>query len=511
MATPTYVAAIDSGTTGTRCIIFDRDAQVVDSAYEEHRQIYPQPGYVEHDADEIWTRTRGVVGAALAKARLTPRDLRAVGITNQRETVVLWDRATGKPLHNALVWQDTRTADVCGSLIADGVEPLIRARAGLPIATYFSATKLAWLLEHVPGARAAAERGEVLCGTIDTWLIWNLTGVHVTDVTNASRTQLMNLHTLDWDDELLRLFDIPRTILPVIAPSSDANAFGIARGVLDGVPICGDLGDQQAALFGQACYAPGDVKNTYGTGCFMLLNTGADVVMSRTGLLTTPAYKIGAAPAVYALEGSIAIAGAAVQWLRDNLGLIQQASETEAIARSVADTGGCYFVPAFSGLFAPYWDTSARGVIVGLTRYVTRAHLVRATLEAICYQTRDILTAMQMDSNLAQGTGPQAQYAGPQAPISHLKVDGGATVNAFLMQLQADVLGVPVVRPTVHETTALGAAYAAGLAVGVWGSLDQLKAQWQADQVFEPAWEQARRNAAYQGWQKAVEKAKGWL
>ena len=505
MAPATYIAAIDSGTTGSRCIIFDQAAQIVDSAYEEHRQIYPQPGYVEHDAQEIWTRTRGVVGAALAKARLTPADLRAVGITNQRETILIWERASGKPLHHALVWQDTRTADACARLSALGVEPTLRARTGLPIATYFSATKLAWLLDNVAGARAMAERGELLCGTVDAWLIWNLTGRHVTDVTNASRTQLMNLRTLAWDDELLRLFNIPRQILPDIAPSSDAQTYGIATGVLEGVPVCGDLGDQQAALFGQACYAPGDVKNTYGTGCFMLINTGAEAITSQHGLLTTPAYKIGAAPAVYALEGSIAIAGAAVQWLRDNLGLIQRASDTEAIASSVSDSGGAYFVPAFSGLFAPYWDANARGAIVGLTRYVTRAHIVRATLEAICYQTRDVLDAMQLDLGGIASLGVDHHaFAGD------LKVDGGATVNQVLMQLQADILGAPVVRPTIRETTALGAAYAAGLAAGVWGNLDELKQQWQADRVFTPAWDEARRAAGYRGWQKAVEKAKDW-
>ena len=503
MAIPRYIAAIDSGTTGVRCIIFDEAARIVDYAYAEHRQIYPRPGYVEHDAEEIWTNTRGVVGAALAKAQLTPADLQAVGITNQRETIMLWDRATGKPLYNALVWQDTRTADVCARLTADGAEVGIRERTGLPVATYFSATKLAWLLDNVPGARQAAARGEVMAGTIDAWLVWNLTGAHVTDVTNASRTQLMHLRALEWDDDLLRLFNVPRAILPTIVSSSDAHAFGVATGVLEGVPVCGVLGDQQAALFGQACYAPGDVKNTYGTGCFMLVNTGAQIVASRHGLLTTPAYRIGNGPAAYALEGSVAIAGAAVQWLRDNLGLIQRASDTEAIAASVSDAGGMYFVPAFSGLFAPYWDATARGALVGMTRYITRAHIVRATLEAICYQTRDVLDAMRMEA-------PSAQLAGSGAPFSTLKVDGGATVNHFLMQLQADILGIPVVRPIISETTALGAAYAAGLAVGVWGSLDELKQQWRADQVFMPKWDDARRKTGYSGWQKAIEKAKDW-
>ncbi|HEY3341511.1 MAG TPA: glycerol kinase GlpK, partial [Anaerolineae bacterium] len=397
MATPKYIAAIDSGTTGTRCIIFNEAGRIIESAYLEHKQIYPRPGYVEHDAEEIWTNTRGVVGSALAKAQLTPSDLAAVGITNQRETIMLWDTVTGMPLYNALVWQDTRTTEMCAQLTADGAEAGIRARTGLPIATYFSATKLAWLLDNVRGARQRADDGEVMAGTIDTWLVWNLTGAHVTDITNASRTQLMNLRTLAWDDELLRQFNIPRTILPTIVASSDAKAYGVASGVLEGVPICGVLGDQQAALFGQACFSPGDVKNTYGTGCFMLLNTGAEVVTSQHGLLTTPAYRIGTAPAMYALEGSVAIAGAAVQWLRDNLGLIQHASDTEAIAQTVHDTGGAYFVPAFSGLFAPYWDATARGALVGMTRYVTKAHIVRATLEAICYQTRDVLDAMRMD------------------------------------------------------------------------------------------------------------------
>ncbi len=516
LADPNLIAAIDSGTTGTRCIIFDSSGRIVESAYLEHQQIYPQPGYVEHDAEEIWTDTRAVIGAALAKARLTPRDLRAAGITNQRETVVLWERATGKPVHHALVWQDTRTAAACSHLASQGVEPRLRELTGLPISTYFTASKLAWLLDSIPAARSRAMRGELLCGTIDTWLIWNLTGAHVTDVTNASRTQLMNLRALNWDDELLRLFDVPRQILPEIVASSDARAFGVGRGVLEGVPVCGDLGDQQAALFGQACYSAGDVKNTYGTGCFMLLNTGEQAVASQHGLLTTAAYQIGSEPVTYALEGSIAIAGAAVQWLRDNLGLIHDANETEQIAASVSDTGGAYFVPAFSGLYAPYWDASARGVIAGLTRYVTKAHLVRATLEAICYQTRDVLDAMRLDlsSQRASAADPSSGLSSAsldrQGLISSLKVDGGATVNEFLMQLQADVLGIPVVRPEINETTALGAAYAAGLAAGVWGSLDELKRQWHANRMYQPAWDTDRRDAAYHGWQRAVEKAKNW-
>ncbi len=498
-----YAAAVDQGTTGTRFMIFDRQGQMVASMYEEHTQIYPQPGWVEHDASEIWTKTYRVINGALAEGGVRPAEIAGIGITNQRETIVVWDPATGEPLYNAIVWQDTRTRELCQRLIGDGLEPTFRAKTGLPIATYFSGPKLRWMLDNVPGLREKAEAGRAIFGNMDTWVIWHLTGgrqggAHVTDVTNASRTMLMNLRTLDWDDELLEILSIPRAMLPAIRPSSDAAFYGttLADGPVGGeVPVCGDLGDQQAALFGQTCYGVGEAKNTYGTGCFMLLNTGTEIVPSESGLLTTVGYGLPSGT-TYALEGSIAITGAAVQWLRDNLGLIQNATETETIAQSVEDAGGIYFVPAFSGLFAPYWDMDARGVIVGLTRYVTRAHIVRATLEAICYQTRDVLEAMRTDSGIE---------------LTALKVDGGATVNNFLMQLQADVLGVPVVRPVVHETTALGAAYAAGLATGLWSNLDELRANWGVDQVFEPQWSEDQREQAYAGWKKAVERSRDWV
>ena len=500
---PRYAAAIDQGTTGTRFMIFDQQGRVVASCYEEHTQIYPQPGWVEHDPLEIWEKTRRVIAGALKQGNIPPEQIAAIGVTNQRETTVVWDPKTGEPLHNGIVWQDTRTREICQQLLADGMEETFRARTGLPIATYFSGPKLKWLLDNVPGLREKAERGEAVFGTIDTWIVWNLTGgpeggAHVTDVTNASRTMLMDLHRLDWDDELLEVLNIPRRMLPQIRPSSDPALYGTTAAdgpVGASLPVCGDLGDQQAALFGQACYEPGEAKNTYGTGCFMLLNTGSEPVPSKSGLLTTVAYGLPEGT-TYALEGSIAITGAAVQWLRDNLGLIQDAAETEEIAQSVEDAGGIYFVPAFSGLFAPYWDMDARGVIVGLTRYVTRAHLVRATLEAICHQTRDVLEAMRADSGIE---------------LTALKVDGGATVNDFLMQLQADILGVPVIRPKVNETTALGAAYAAGLAVGFWSDLAELRENWGVDRVFEPRWDEARREAAYAGWKRAVERSRGWV
>jgi glycerol kinase len=484
-------------------MVFDRQGQVVASMYEEHEQIYPQPGWVEHDAAEIWAKAYRVIDGALAQGDVRPTEIAGVGVTNQRETVVVWDPVSGEPLCNAIVWQDTRTRELCQQLIADGLEPTFRQKAGLPVATYFSGPKLKWLLDNVPGLLEKAQSGRAVFGNVDTWVIWNLTGGakggdHVTDVTNASRTMLMNLRTLDWDDELLEILSIPRQMLPQIRPSSDADFYGTTRaeGPLGGaIPVCGDLGDQQAALFGQTCYDVGEAKNTYGTGCFMLLNTGPQPVPSQSGLLTTVAYGLPGGT-TYALEGSIAITGAAVQWLRDNLGLIRSAAETETIAHSVEDAGGIYFVPAFSGLFAPYWDMDARGVIVGLTRYVTRAHIVRATLEAICYQTRDVLEAMQADAS---------------AELTTLKVDGGATVNDFLMQLQADVLGVPVVRPTVHETTALGAAYAAGLATGLWAGLDELRANWGVERIFEPQWDEARRAEGYAGWKKAVERSRGWV
>ena len=493
-----YAAAIDQGTTGTRFMVFDRAGQVVTSMYEEHTQITPQPGWVEHDAGEIWTKTQRVIRGAFDKGNISPADIAGIGITNQRETVVVWDPTTGEPLCNAIVWQDTRTRDLCQQLIADDLELTFREKTGLPVATYFSGPKLKWMLDHVPGLREKAEAGQALFGTVDAWLIWNLTKEHITDVTNASRTMLMDLHTLDWDDELLKILSIPRQMLPQIHPSSDPAFYGVTRTdspVGGAVPICGNLGDQQAALFGQTCYNTGEAKNTYGTGCFMLLNTGSEPILSQSGLLTTVAYGLPERT-TYALEGSIAVTGAAVQWLRDNVGLIQNAAETESIAQSVENAGGIYFVPAFSGLFAPYWDMDARGVIVGLTRYVTRAHIVRATLEAICYQTRDVLEAMEADSGIK---------------LASLKVDGGATVNDFLMQLQADVLGVEVVRPTVHETTALGAAYAAGLATGLWAGFDELRANWGVDRVFKPQWDEARREETYAGWKRAVEHTRGWM
>ena len=503
-----YVAAVDQGTTGTRFMVFSHDGQVVASSYEEHEQIYPQPGWVEHDALEIRDKTQRVIRAVLDTGDVDTADIAAVGVTNQRETTVVWEKATGRPVYNAVVWQDTRTRDICQQLIADGLESTVRVRAGLPIATYFSGPKIRWILDNVDGVRARAERGELLFGNIDTWIIWWLTGgpdggAHITDATNASRTMLMDLATLDWDDQLLAAMGIPRAMLPEIRPSSDHYGATQADGPLGtSVPVCGDLGDQQAALVGQTCYSVGEAKNTYGTGCFMLMNTGATAVPSNSGLLTTVAYSLGggsmaAQPRViYALEGSIAITGAAVQWLRDNLQIIKTAAETEEIAQSVENAGGIYFVPAFSGLFAPYWDMDARGVIVGLTRYVNHAHIVRATLEAICYQTRDVLEAMRADSGIE---------------LTALKVDGGAVKNNFLMQLQADILGVPVVRPTVDETTALGAAYAAGLAVGFWHDLEDLRANWGVDRVFEPAWSDDRRESGYAGWKKAVERTRGWI
>lgn len=507
---PNYVAAIDQGTTGTRFMLFDHAGKVVASHYEEHHQIYPQPGWVEHDAGEIWDRTRTTIGGAMAKASVRAADLAAIGVTNQRETTVVWNPHTGEPYYHALVWQDTRTQALCQQLIDEGKADFIRAKTGLPIATYFSATKIQWLLENIPGLRAQAESGEALFGNIDSWLIWNLTGgkrggVHITDYTNASRTMLLNLQTLAWDDELLKLFNIPRAMLPNLRPSSDKNLYGFTDplGPCGGrVSLCGDLGDQQAALFGQAGFEPGEAKNTYGTGCFLLLNTGKDIVPSQNGLLTTVASGLGdhtGSPLQrtnFALEGSIAIAGAAVQWLRDNLKIISNAAETEAIAQAVADTGGVYFVPAFNGLFAPHWDMYARGLLIGMTRYTQRAHIVRATLEAICYQTREVIEAMEQDSGVA---------------LKSLKVDGGAVKNNFLLQLQADILGAQVVRPIVNETTALGAAYAAGLAVGFWKSLDELRQNWGVDKIFEPTWDAARRAEGYAGWKKAVERAKGWL
>lgn len=492
---PSFVAAIDQGTTSTRCMIFDHAGRVVALDQKEHQQIYPKPGWVEHDPIEIWASTQAVIAGALAKSGLAAQDLAAVGITNQRETTVVWDKATGQPIHNAIVWQDTRTADLCNRLAKDGGQNRFRHKVGLPLATYFSGPKIRWMLDNVPGARARAKKGQLLFGNIDTWLIWNLTGgVHITDVSNASRTMLMNLKTLDWDDEILKVMGIPRAMLPTIRASSEV--YGAATGALAGVPVAGDLGDQQAALFGQTCFAPGEAKNTYGTGCFMLLNTGPKPMPSKNGLLTTLAYKIGDAPAVYALEGSIAITGALVQWLRDNLGLIEKSSDVESLAQTVSDNGGIYFVPAFSGLYAPYWKDDARGAIVGMTRYVNKGHLARATLEATAYQTREVLDAMNKDSGVK---------------LKALKVDGGMVHNETLMQFQADILGVPVIRPTVAGTTSLGAAYAAGLAVRFWDKLDDLRANWGKDKEWRPAMKSAQRQKLYTGWKKAVTRTFDWV
>ncbi|MHB8459258.1 MAG: glycerol kinase GlpK [Candidatus Limnocylindrales bacterium] len=494
-----YVGALDQGTTSTRFIIFDHGGHVVAKDQKDHEQIFPKPGWVEHDPLEIWTRCIEVTRGALAKAGIAASDLAAVGITNQRETTVVWDRRTGMPIHNAIVWQDTRTDRIVAELAKDGGQDRLRAKVGLPLATYFSGPKVAWLLDNVPGARARADAGDLLFGTIDTWCIWNLTGgvsggVHVTDVSNASRTMLMNLQTLDWDDEILGLMGIPRSMLPHIRASSEV--YGTAVGDLAGVPVAGDLGDQQAALFGQTCFSAGEAKNTYGTGCFMLLNTGLRVVPSKHGLLTTVGYRIGSQPAVYALEGSVAIAGALVQWLRDNLGLISSSDEVEELARTVDDNGGVYFVPAFSGLFAPYWRSDARGVIAGLTRYVHKGHIARAVLEATAWQTREILDAMNADSGVA---------------LTALKVDGGMVHDELLMQFQADVLGVPIVRPQVAETTALGAAYAAGLAVGVWSAVEDLRANWAKDREWAPTMDGATRDREYRSWKKAVTRTFDWL
>jgi glycerol kinase len=498
-----FVGAVDQGTTSTRFMIFDRAGNEVGKHQLAHEQILPRAGWVEHNPVEIWERTGTVITSALSGAGLHASDLAAVGITNQRETTVVWNRRTGRPYYNAIVWQDTRTDRIASALERDGRGDVIRRKAGLPPATYFAGGKLKWLLDNVDGLRAEAESGEAIFGTTDTWLIWNLTGgprggSHVTDVTNASRTMLMDLESLDWDDELLGLFGIPRTMLPEIRPSSDPTGYGEVRGPADiaGVPLTGDLGDQHAAMVGQVCLEPGQAKNTYGTGNFMLLNTGEQIVRSEHGLLTTVCYQFGDAPAVYALEGSIAVTGSAVQWLRDQLGIISGAGEVETLARQVADNGGVYFVPAFSGLFAPYWRSDARGAIVGLSRFNTNAHLARATLEAICYQSRDVSDAMTEDS----GVG-----------LEVLKVDGGVTANELCMQLQADILGVPVSRPVVAETTALGAAYAAGLTAGFWAGTDELRANWRESRRWEPSWSADRREAGYTGWKKAIDRTLNWV
>ena len=494
-----YSAAVDQGTTSTRFMIFDHHGQVVGIDQKEHEQIYPKPGWVEHDPLEIWQRTQEVIEGGLQKSGVDPKDIAAVGVTNQRETTVVWEKATGKPVYNAIVWQDTRTDTICNELAKDGGQDRFREKVGLPLATYFSGPKVKWILENVKGVREKAEKGEVLFGNIDTWVIWNLTGgpnggVHVTDVSNASRTMLMNLETLDWDPDMLDVMGIPRAMLPTVKPSS--GVYGDAVGALAGIPVAGDLGDQQAALFGQTCFSAGEAKNTYGTGCFMLLNTGTKPVQSKNGLLTTLGYKIGDEPAVYCLEGSIAITGALVQWLRDNLKMFEKSSDVEALAGTVEDSGGIYFVPAFSGLFAPYWKSDARGVIVGMTRYVNRGHIARAALEATAYQTREVLDAMNADSGV---------------PLTALKVDGGMVYDELLMQFQADILGVPVIRPQVAETTALGAAYAAGLAVGFWQNVEDLRSNWAKDKEWDPQMDAEVREKQYKGWKKAVTRTFEWV
>ncbi|MEG4329115.1 glycerol kinase GlpK [Microcoleus sp. herbarium5] len=489
-----YVAAIDQGTTSTRFIVFDRQGQIFCKDQQEHQQIYPQPGWVEHNPDEIWQRTQSVIKNALEIGNIDPKDIAALGITNQRETTIVWDRKTGKPYGNAIVWQDTRTRFICEQLAEVEGKDRFRERCGLPLATYFSGPKIKWMLDNIAGLREAANQGDAIFGNVDTFLIWHLTGgTHITDVTNASRTMLMDLQTLDWDAETLEIMAIPRQMLPEIRPSS--QVFGTAKGLLAGIPIAAALGDQQAALVGQTCFSLGEAKNTYGTGCFMLLNTGETIVPSKQGLLTTVAYKMGESPAVYALEGSIAIAGALVQWLRDNLGIINTSAEVETLANTVEDSGGVYVVPAFSGLYAPYWKDSARGVIAGLTRYATKAHIARAVLEATAWQTREVLDAMNQDSAVQ---------------LLSLKVDGGMVGNHTLMQFQSDVLGVPVVRPVVAETTALGAAYAAGLAVGFWSQLTELRDNWAVDCTWEPKMPIALREQKYRFWKKAVSRTFDW-
>ena len=500
-----YVAAIDQGTTSTRFMIFDHGGNVIAVHQKEHEQIYPKPGWIEHDPLEIWERTQEVMNGALEKGDVSPKDIKAIGITNQRETTVVWDKSNGSPIYNAIVWQDTRTDEIINELAKKGGQDRFRLKTGLPLATYFSGPKLKWILDNVDGARAKAENGDLLFGNIDTWLIWNLTGreAHVTDVTNASRTMLMNINTLDWDDEMLDTLDIPRAVLPKIKSSSEIYGYVNDRGGVlaagdgsESTPVSGDLGDQHAALFGQTCFDPGEAKNTYGTGCFMVMNTGEKPIPSKAGLLTTMGYKIGDQKAVYALEGSIAITGALIQWLRDNLGLIQSSAEVEALAQSVEDNGGIYFVPAFSGLYAPYWKSSARGAIVGMTRYVNKGHIARAALEATAYQTREVLDAMEADSGVK---------------LTALKVDGGMVFNELLMQFQADVLDVPVIRPKVAETTALGAAYAAGLAVGFWKDYDELRSNWGMDKKWDSAMSKDLRKKLYSGWKKAVTRTFDWV
>ena len=494
-----YIGAIDQGTTSTRFMVFDKAARIVAVAQKEHEQIFPRPGWVEHDALEIMRRTEEVIAEALEQRGLRPSDLAAIGITNQRETTVVWDRRSGEPIANAIVWQDTRVGEDVGHFAKNGGQDRFRAQTGLPLSTYFSSLKLRWLLNNVPGAKEKAAAGELLFGNIDTFLVWNLTGgprggVHVTDVTNASRTQLLNLKTLDWDEKLREAFEIPRAMLPHVRSSSEVYGEATLPAIA-GVAIAGILGDQQAALVGQACFKPGEVKNTYGTGCFLLMNTGERAVPSNFGLLTTVAYKMGDAPACYALEGGVAISGALVQWVRDNLGMIEKSSDIETLARTVKDNGGVYFVPAFSGLYAPYWKENARGVIAGLTRYVNKGHLARAVLEATAFQTREVVEAMEKDSQIS---------------LASLRVDGGMVVNELLMQFQADILNREVVRPVIQETTALGAAYAAGLAVNFFSGLDELRANWAVDQTWTPHFAEGEREELYRQWKKAVTRSFDW-
>ena len=498
---PDYVVALDQGTTSSRAIVFDHAGRIVSVGQKEHEQILPRAGWVEHDPLEIWRNVQEVIGIALSKADITRHDVAAIGITNQRETTVVWDRATGKPVYNAIVWQDTRTQQIVERLAKDGGIDRFKHTVGLPLSTYFAGTKVVWVLDNVEGARERAERGELMFGTTDSWVLWNLTGgtdggVHATDVTNASRTMFMGLESLQWDDDILRAFDVPRSMLPEIRSSSEVYGVAEASSLLREVPIAGILGDQQAATFGQAAFDQGEAKNTYGTGNFLLFNTGEEIVRSKNGLLTTLGYKLGDGPAHYALEGSIAVTGSLVQWLRDNLGIISSAASVEKLAREVDDNGGAYFVPAFSGLFAPYWRSDARGALVGLTRFVNKAHIARAALEATAFQTKEVLDAVNADSGV---------------PLAELKVDGGMVANDLLMQIQADILGVPVIRPVVAETTALGAAYAAGLAVGFWADLDELRANWQEDRRWERVIEPTEADRQIRNWKKAVTKTFDWV
>ncbi|KQO05847.1 glycerol kinase [Agreia sp. Leaf244] len=496
-----YILAIDQGTTSTRAIVFDHSGSIVSTGQLEHEQIFPKAGWVEHNPKEIWDNTREVIGQALSKANITRHNIKAVGITNQRETAVVWDKNTGEPVYNAIVWQDTRTQEIVDRFAADGGVDRFKDTVGLPLSTYFAGTKIVWILENVEGARERAEAGDLLFGTTDSWVTWNLTGgvdggVHITDVTNASRTLFLNLETLEWDDDILAVFNVPKSMLPEVKSSSETYGLVHDSSLLREVPVAGILGDQQAATFGQAAFDKGEAKNTYGTGNFLIFNTGTDIVKSENGLLTTIGYKLGDGETHYALEGSIAVTGSLIQWLRDNLGIIQSAPEVEALADTVDDNGGAYFVPAFSGLFAPHWRSDARGALVGLTRYVNKGHIARAAIEAIAFQTREVLDAVNADSGV---------------PLTELKVDGGASANDRLMQFQADILDVPVVRPVVAETTALGAAYAAGLAVGFWSTLDELRDNWQEDKRWTPSMDAAERDRLLRNWKKAVTKTLDWV